>query len=179
MASLSEIGPSLPGFARQVLEQFLSTGSMVETRTSGQPPTPVFVTLHDRAHQLRGCIGTLSAQRADVFEETAYNAISAATRDPRFSAVTRSELDELTIDVTVLHPLEAIGSETELEPRRFGVVVRDRLGRQGVLLPDLPGIDDVHTQVRIAKQKARIAVDAPVSLFRFLAERFEETTTTP
>jgi AmmeMemoRadiSam system protein A len=134
----------------------------------------VFVTLHDREKHLRGCIGTLSAQQSDVFEETAHNAVSAATRDPRFEAVTREELDELTIDVTVLHPLQAIQSEAELDPRRYGVVVRDPSGRQGVLLPDLPGVDDVATQVHIARQKARIAEGVTVSLFRFLAERFEE-----
>jgi AmmeMemoRadiSam system protein A len=175
MSSLTELGPTLPALARRVLEQYLSTGSIPKVEGKGQPPAPVFVTLHDREDHLRGCIGTLSAQQTNVFEETAHNAISAATRDPRFDAVTRDELDDCHIDVTVLHPVEPVQSESELDPRRYGVVVRDAVGRQGVLLPDLPGIDDVATQIAIARQKAFIKPGAPILLFRFLAERFEET----
>jgi AmmeMemoRadiSam system protein A len=174
MEILSEIGPSLPTYARRVLEQYLSIGTFPKDPGEGKPPAPVFVTLHDRDNALRGCIGTLVAQRANIFDETAKNAVSAATRDPRFPRVQRDELDHLTIDVTVLHPLEEIRSEAELEPLRYGVVVRDAEGRQGVLLPDLPGIDDVKTQVRIARQKARILETTPITLYRFLAERFVE-----
>lgn len=174
MLTLHDLGPQLPELARRVLESYLSTGLLPSTSPSDAPPAPVFVSLHDLAHGLRGCIGTLTAQRADVLEETAHNAVSAATRDPRFKPVTRKELDRLVLDVTVLHPLEAIHSSKDLEPKRYGVVVRDSEGRQGVLLPDLPGIDNIAEQVRIAKQKARIPENADVQLLRFLAERYAE-----
>lgn len=173
MQTLSEIGPTLPGLARKVLEQFLSNGRTTSASPDGQA-APVFVTLHDREGQLRGCIGTLVAQQNSVQQETAHSAVLAATRDPRFPAVTREELDSLVIDVTVLHPMEPIASTAQLDPRRYGVLVRDAGGRQGVLLPDLPGIDDAEAQVRIARQKAHIPPHAEITLFRFLAERFEE-----
>jgi AmmeMemoRadiSam system protein A len=176
MSSLSEVGPALPSFARNTLAAYLPTGktrSVFEGPREG-PSAPVFVTLHDREGKLRGCIGTLAAQKQNVFEETAHCAVLAATRDPRFPPVEPDELAQLRIDVTVLHPLEPIEDESQLDPRRYGVVVRDAQGRQGVLLPDLPGIDDAQTQVAIARQKARIPPDTFVQLFRFLAERFEE-----
>jgi AmmeMemoRadiSam system protein A len=138
----------------------------------------VFVTLHDGEGKLRGCIGTLSAQKENVFEETAHCAVLAATQDPRFPPVVPAELAAIRIDVTVLHPLEPIDDESRLDPRRYGVVVRDLHGRQGVLLPDLPGIDDATTQVAIARQKGRISPDADVRLFRFLAEKFQESDAT-
>lgn len=176
MLPLSEIGSTLPVLARKVLEEYLSTGKVPSLSDGGgdRPAAPVFVTLHDRAGELRGCIGTLEAKEPDVCEETARCAVLAATRDPRFPPVSRQELDGLSLDVTVLFPLEPIESESQLEPRRYGVVVRDRSGRQGVLLPDLPGVDDVATQLRIARRKAHIDDDAKVTLFRFLAERFTE-----
>jgi AMMECR1 domain-containing protein len=91
--------------------------------------------------------------------------------------VTREELDGLEIDVTVLHPLEPIADASELDPHRYGVVVRDDAGHQAVLLPDLPGIDDVATQLRIVRQKGHIAPNAPIKMQRFLAERFTEQRT--
>ncbi|MGC4064704.1 MAG: AmmeMemoRadiSam system protein A [Polyangiaceae bacterium] len=177
MSTLSEVGPKLPSLARSTLATYLPTGrtpKFLEVGLEG-PSAPVFVTLHDRDGKLRGCIGTLSAQKKNVFEETAHCAVLAATRDPRFSPVEANELGELRIDVTVLHPLESVENESHLDPRRYGIVVRDAHGRQGVLLPDLPWNDDVETQVAIARQKGRIPFDAAIQLFRFLAERFEES----
>lgn len=138
------------------------------------PAAPVFVTLHDRGGELRGCMGTLVATEADVCQETARCAVLSASRDPRFSPVTLSELEGLAIDVTVLCPLEAIQGPESLDPKRYGVVVSDAHGRRGVLLPDLEGIDDVQSQLRIARRKAGILQGAPVSLQRFEALRFNE-----
>ncbi len=45
---------------------------------------------------LRGCIGAIRPQEKSLAEEIIYNAISAATKDPRFSPVSKEELDELT-----------------------------------------------------------------------------------
>jgi len=81
---------------------------------------------------------------------------------------------QIGIDVTVLCPLEAIDGPESLDPKRYGVVVSDAKGRRGVLLPDLEGIDDVETQLSIAKRKAGISKNAPVSLQRFEALRFNE-----
>src|SRR5918911_2170873 len=60
-----------------------------------------FVSLHEFG-ELRGCIGTFVAQRANVAEEVIDNAIASATRDPRFPPVQPSELDDLEISGDVL-----------------------------------------------------------------------------
>jgi AmmeMemoRadiSam system protein A len=66
----------------------------------------VFVTIKRRG-QLRGCLGTLE-NRAGLAAEVVRCAADSATRDPRFPAVTREELPELSLDISVLGPLEPI-----------------------------------------------------------------------
>ena len=118
---------------------------------------------------LRGCIGTIAPTRASLAEEICANAISAGTRDPRFSAVRVSELDDLVYDVDVLSAPEPIASADELDPARYGVIVSTRDGRRGLLLPDLDGVDTVDEQLRIAAQKGRIELDFD----DYQLERFE------
>jgi AmmeMemoRadiSam system protein A len=118
---------------------------------------------------LRGCIGTIAPTRASLAEEICANAISAGTRDPRFSAVRADELDDLVYDVDVLTAPEPIASASELDPSRYGVIVSTHDGRRGLLLPDLDGVDTVDEQLRIAAQKGRIDLDFD----DYRLERFE------
>lgn len=117
-----------------------------------------FVSLKEDG-ELRGCIGTILPTRASLAEEICANAISAATRDPRFSAVQPSELSELVYDVDVLTTPEPIESMDELDVRRYGVIVSTCDGRRGLLLPDLDGVDSVEDQVGIAARKGGIDLD--------------------
>jgi AmmeMemoRadiSam system protein A len=124
-----------------------------------------FVSLH-RHGKLRGCIGTISATRKNIAEEIIHNAVSACSRDPRFSPVTEGELSSLEISVDVLGELEPIDSPAELDVKRYGVIVSRGLKR-GLLLPNLDGVDTVEDQVRIARQKGGIGEHEPYSLERF------------
>ena len=124
-----------------------------------------FVSIHKHG-QLRGCIGTIAPTRESLAEEIIHNAISASTRDPRFYPVTPEELDDLEINVDVLGEPEEIQSESELDVKRYGVIVTSGL-RRGLLLPDLEGVDTAAQQVAIARQKAGIGAREPVKLQRF------------
>jgi AmmeMemoRadiSam system protein A len=130
----------------------------------------VFVSLKVRG-MLRGCIGTFQPCEPDVAHEVVRNAISAATADPRFSPVRAEELATLEYSVDVLSPPEPVADPKDLDPKRYGVIVQAGR-RRGLLLPDLEGVDTVDEQVGIAMQKAGIAPDTPVSLFRFEVERY-------
>jgi AmmeMemoRadiSam system protein A len=139
----------------------------------------VFVTIHKAGTgELRGCIGTIEPTEPLLAQEIINNAIAAATRDPRFPPVGPRELRDLVIDVSVLYPPEPIESLDQLDPGRYGVIVQSlehgsgRGGRRGLLLPDIPGIDDAETQVAYARQKAWIGPDEPVQLFRFRVEKY-------
>jgi AmmeMemoRadiSam system protein A len=174
MSGLDVVGPSLPDIAREAIRTRLSSGQRLVIRRLEAPAAPVFVTLRSPDGSLRGCIGSLVAAERDVAQETARSAVLAATRDPRFPEVTAEELPGLHIEVSVLMPEEPISGISELDPARYGVVVRDGFGRQGLLLPDVPGVTDAAMQVEIARRKAGIEPEARVTLRRFEVRKFEE-----
>ena len=124
-----------------------------------------FVSLHKHG-ELRGCIGTIGPVQENIAEEIIENAISAATRDPRFRPVQASELPELEISVDVLGEMEPISGKEELDVIRYGVVVENGM-RRGLLLPNLEGVDTVEEQIAIAKRKAAIPENEPVKMYRF------------
>ena len=124
-----------------------------------------FVSIHKNG-QLRGCIGTISAVEDCLGEEIIRNAVSASSRDPRFSPITPDELKYLEISVDVLGEAEPIDSANKLDVKRYGVIVT-RGRKRGLLLPDLDGVDTVEEQIRIAKRKAGIREDEDADLERF------------
>ena len=169
---------ALAALARHVIETFVSTGRMIDTPKDLSEllnqRAGCFVSIKTRAGDLRGCIGTIEPEKDSLAEELIANAVSAATRDPRFSPVRQDELPGLKYSVDVLSQPELCRLE-DLEPQVYGVIVEDRDGvRRGLLLPNLEGIDTAAKQVEIASRKAGIAPGANVKLFRFRAERHSE-----
>ncbi len=124
-----------------------------------------FVSIHKNG-QLRGCIGTIFAAEDCLGQEIIQNAVSASSRDPRFSPITPDELRYLEISVDVLGDAEPVDSPDKLDVKRYGVIVT-RGRKRGLLLPDLDGVDTVEEQIRIAKKKAGIREDEDCSLERF------------
>ena len=146
--------------AREVIEHYVKTnGGYLRTPRHIIPEMTaqkagVFVSLKIRG-VLRGCIGTIGPMYDNVAEEIRHNAISACSRDPRFTPVMPNELEELEYSVDVLGPMEPISSPSQLDVKRYGVLVT-KGSRSGLLLPNLPGVDTIEQQVDIAKQKAGI-----------------------
>ena len=125
----------------------------------------VFVSIH-KDGKLRGCIGTFLPTRECIAKEIISNAASASARDPRFDPIGPEELKWLEINVDVLSTPEPIGGKEELDVKRYGVIVSSG-SRRGLLLPDLDGVDTVDEQVEIARRKAGIREQDPITLERF------------
>src|SRR5512141_2244355 len=162
--------------AKNAIEMYIREGKVLQVREEDLTPemkehAGVFVCLKVRG-MLRGCIGSFQPTESDVAHEVVQNAISAATQDPRFQMVRENELDTLEYSVDVLTPPERIHDSRELDPRRYGVIVRSG-GRRGLLLPDLEGVDTVEYQISIAMQKAGIPPGTPVELSRFEVKRYQ------
>ena len=145
---------------RRVLPLPADLPAELRTRRAG-----AFVSIHKNG-QLRGCIGTISAAEDCLGQEIIQNAVSASSRDPRFSPITPDELKYLEISVDVLGDAEPVDSPDKLDAKRYGVIV-SRGRKRGLLLPDLDGVDTVEEQIRIAKKKAGIREDEDCSLERF------------
>ena len=132
-----------------------------------------FVSIKTLGGNLRGCIGTIAPMQPGIDWEIAVNAISAATKDPRFPPVAMSELTGVKFSVDVLGTPEAVGSRDKLDPKIWGVIVSKGMLR-GVLLPDLEGVDTVDDQLRIAASKAGIHSLAGARVERFRVDRYAE-----
>ena len=163
-------------WARQCVEHYVKKNEILPLNNHLpeemlQEKAGVFVSLK-KFGRLRGCIGTLVAQTNCIAAEICHNGIAAATEDPRFSPVTKEELADIVYSVDVLGPIEAIDSPSQLDVKQYGVIVGDGY-RQGVLLPDLPGVETVEEQIAIARQKAGIPMGRPIRLSRFQVVRHQ------
>ena len=166
--------PPLVRLARETVETFVKEGKTPqpeELTPEMKQRAGVFVSIH-KLGGLRGCIGTFEPIKQNVAEETIANAISSATRDPRFSAIAPDELENLSYSVDVLTAPEPVESQDQLDPRKYGVIVEAGF-RRGLLLPDLEGVDTVDYQIDICRQKAGIAPDEPIKLYRFEVKRYK------
>ena len=139
-------------------------------------PAGAFVSLHLPDGELRGCIGTIQPQHDNLAEEIIDNAISAATRDPRFPPLSPDELAGLDVSVDVLTEPQPIDSIRDQDPKRHGLIVQSLRDawKRGLLLPDLETIDTAEKQLYYTRvHKANITdPDEPVQLFRFEVKRY-------
>jgi len=159
--------------ARDTIENYVRDGTIPrpsELTPEMEERSGVFVSLKVGG-LLRGCIGTYEPATENVAEEVITNAISSATRDPRFPPVTPDELGDLEYSVDVLTHPEPVKSEAELDPKRYGIIVESGK-RKGLLLPDLEGVDTVARQIEICRSKAGIPPREPVKLYRFKVKRY-------
>lgn len=166
-------GSQIVALARRAIESSLGADSQQQVIELTDPDLPeragAFVSLH-REGLLRGCIGTILPVHDTLAREVEHNAVEAAMHDPRFPPLTAGELTDLDIKVDVLHAPQSCTIE-ELDPSRYGVIVSSGW-RRGLLLPDLEGIEDIRTQIRIAMQKAGIEPGEPCSFERFQVDRY-------
>ncbi len=165
----------LVALARRALESYVRDRTVVEPAPLPgleQRRAGVFVSLHLPDGSLRGCIGTTQPTQPGIAQEIVRNAISAATRDPRFYPVRPDELAGLDVSVDVLGEAEEVGGTEDLDPKRFGIIVQAADGRQALLLPDLEGVDTVDQQVCITCRKGGIDPDRDTyRILRFEVQR--------
>ncbi|MBN1385133.1 MAG: AmmeMemoRadiSam system protein B [Elusimicrobia bacterium] len=168
--------------ARSSIEGYLSTGKVPKFSTSNPELLnngAVFVTL-EKNNRLRGCIGT-TEPRMPLYEAVSRLAISAAVEDHRFHPVTKTELKDIHIEISVLSPMKKILSADEIIEGKHGVVVRKGF-RSGLFLPqvwehpELSRKDDFLSE--LCEQKAGLARDiwktGDVDIYIFTVFAFEE-----
>ena len=93
-----------------------------------------FVSLHKQG-RLRGCSGHFG-EDYPLHEIVAEMARAAAFEDPRFMPVTRDELDDLDIEISVLTPMHRIQSLDEFQLHKHGIYIR-KGRRSGTFLPQV------------------------------------------
>jgi AmmeMemoRadiSam system protein A len=129
-----EQGRLLVSLARNTISKKLgkpvADETSLEKQLTGKPfdrKCGTFVTLN-KNHQLRGCIGSLSSNEA-VSEGVRHNALNAAFHDSRFSPLSKDELDQVKIEVSILTEPKPLAYESsddlisKLRPRVDGVIL--------------------------------------------------------
>lgn len=124
--------------ARTTIAEYLRTGQVPAYQTDDPAlvrPSGAFVTLR-KGDELRGCIGHMRAD-TPLVQCVQEMAVAAASSDPRFDPLTAEELDEVSIEISVLSPLRRITEPQQIQVGTHGLVLVQG-GRQGVLLPQVP-----------------------------------------
>lgn len=144
-----EEGENLVRLARKTVEHFLTSRKRLTAPGSAseklKQPNGVFVTINSLRNgekELRGCIG-YPYPTEPLVEAVIDSAISAATQDPRFEALTLNELDNVVFEVSVLTPLQIVEARKPTEyPSKIRVgtdgLVVERGMFKGLLLPQVP-----------------------------------------
>ncbi|MBN2892006.1 MAG: AmmeMemoRadiSam system protein A [Bacteroidales bacterium] len=118
-----------------------------------------FVTLYKNG-DLRGCIGRFMPNNS-LYKVVEDMTISAASYDSRFSPVSKNELGEIEIEISVLTPLQKISSIDEIEIGRDGIYIV-KGGDSGTLLPKVAsdnGWSKLEFLEYCSKYKAGIGTD--------------------
>lgn len=123
---------------RATIAEKLETGSVGEAESSNpelQDKNGAFVTLHTKDGSLRGCIGNFVSNQP-LYKTVQEMALAAAFRDPRFSPVLRDELDDLTIEISVLSPMKKIDDVKKIELGKHGIYIKKGF-QSGTFLPQV------------------------------------------
>lgn len=164
--------------ARRSVHARVSGGRVASAPASALPAASgVFVTVKVNG-QLRGCLGTLESR--DLAVDVARCAAEAASDDPRFPPLDQSELPALSIEVSVLGPLEQIDPH---DPDAIVIgqhgLVAEQGRRRGLLLPQVAS-ERHWTREEFLDQtcvKAGLRADAwrrGATVFRFYADVYRE-----
>ncbi len=146
--------------ARATLREFLYSGRVPPGKPHREclvAEAGAFVSLH-RNGELRGCIGTQQEDKP-LYKTIQEMAVAAASRDPRFEPVGDAEMDELTIEISVLGERATASGPGDVDIGKHGVVFSGR-GRRGLLLPQVATDNGWDAETFLAQVCAKAGLDA-------------------
>lgn len=138
-----------------------------------------FITIN-RHGRLRGCIGSLTAQRALV-ADVAHNAQAAAFNDPRFKALRAREFPDIELHISILSEPQKMNVDSRealveaLRPGVDGLIIKEA-GRQATYLPSvweqLADPDSFVAELRVKAGLSRTGWSPSTEVFRYTTEEF-------
>jgi uncharacterized protein len=180
----TEQGRLLTALARQAIaSEFEEPKSELPHPDWLDQPGAVFVTLTQNG-QLRGCIGSLEANRS-LFDDVQSNARAAAFKDPRFLPLTEKELASIQVEVSLLSaatPIQFSNEADALAQLRPGIdgVILEHAWHRATFLPQVwDQLPEPRNFISHLKHKAGLAADFwadDLHLSRYLVEKFKEAT---
>jgi AmmeMemoRadiSam system protein A len=145
-------------------------------------PKACFVTLKMNG-ELRGCIGSLKAQRS-LLTDLKANALAAAFHDPRFEPLTDDEFNYTRIEVSLISAIEPIyfvneqDALNQLRPAIDGIIFEYQNQRSTFLPQMWESLPTPQLFMAQLKRKAGLPLSfwaEGVSLLRYTVFRFHES----
>jgi AmmeMemoRadiSam system protein A len=172
-----EDGLELARFARAAIGAALGGPAPVAPEFPGaEALASTFVTLR-RGEVLHGCIGTIEPRRTLV-DDVRSNAVSAALFDPRATPLSQGDVAALSVEVSLLGPLERLNVANESEAIAAlrpgdGIVLRGG-GRRATFLPQVwENLRDPREFLGSLKMKAGIrGWPEGTELYRYTVRKF-------
>lgn len=166
--------------ARETIENFVQHKKVIEVEESDPRlkfEEGAFVTIRKKG-SLRGCIGNIIGQ-GPLYRTVRDMAVSSCSQDPRFPPVSKEELKDIHIEISVLSkPRKAVPEEIEMG--KHGVIV-SRGFQGGVFLPQVAtetGWSKEEFMSQLCYQKAGLPPDCwrdpRTNIEIFTADVFEE-----
>lgn len=150
--------------AKKAIDLYVREGKIYEPKVTDKrllEEEGAFVTIHKKG-QLRGCIGNIIG-RGPLLKTIRDMAIAAATKDPRFPALTVKELDQIDIEISVLTKPHQVKNVDEIIMGKHGVIVSKGMFNSGVFLPQVATETGWSKEVFLSElchQKAGLRADA-------------------
>jgi AmmeMemoRadiSam system protein A len=127
---------ALRQLAKDAIESslFKRKETSVEVSATLKEKRGAFVTLRKKG-ELRGCIGYIRGV-SPLYKTVREMATQAAFHDPRFSALDKSEWEDIEIEISVLTPMKKVASIDEIEVGVHGLYI-EKGYYAGLLLPQV------------------------------------------
>lgn len=168
----------LLSYARNVIRKKLTGESYLTPEDEAfSEHRGIFVTLQKRGN-LRGCIGYIRPYK-NILDSIHDMALAAAFEDPRFAPLGKHELDDISIEISILSPMKVLTDTDEIEIGRDGLYLQHPHG-SGLLLPQVApdwgwNKEEFLRQIcHKASLPAGSYLDSTAKLFSFTAEIFSE-----
>ena len=169
--------------ARATIGQALGRQAIVDESAPWlHQPKACFVTLKING-DLRGCIGSLKAQRS-LLADLKANALAAAFHDPRFEPLTGDEFDNTRIEVSLISAIEPIyfvneqDALNQLRPAIDGIIFEYQNHRSTFLPQMWESLPTPQLFMAVLKKKAGLSPSfwaEDVRLSRYTVLKFHES----
>lgn len=123
--------------ARNAITEYVTNGKAPEIEIKNpkfKTDGAVFVTIKEKG-SLRGCIGHTQAMMP-LYKSIISNAIAACSSDPRFPPMTKEELKDMDIEISILSPFVPLKDVKNIQIGRHGLYIIKGM-QSGLLLPQV------------------------------------------
>ena len=158
---------------------FVSTGQIRKTSESKIPADlklkmACIVSIYDLNDNLIGQYGDVNSKNDFLYDEIIENAIGAASKDKDNVPIKNEQLNQIKVLVDVLSSPHKIEDKGELKPQKHGLIIKDKTGKTGFIMPNIKGIKTIDKQIEKVKSDYKITEDIEnLELYYFKSTRYD------